>query len=373
MTQVERKEQTRAVLILADGTRFEGDAVGALGTITGEIAFNTGMYGYQEIFTDPSYYGQILVMATDHVGNYGTLDGETESKAVQIAGLVVKNFSAVASRAGNVETLNNYLQRDGVPGIANVDTRALVRHIREAGAMNAIISSDGTPEEELRKRLADAPSMEGLELSSRVTCEQAHEEGPVDGHKVALLDLGVKQSIVDCLTERGCRVRVFPSGTSAEELLRWSPDGIMLSNGPGDPAAMSPVVEEVAKLVETGVPMFGICLGHQVLALSQGLKTRKMFNGHRGVNHPVKNLLTGKAEITSQNHGFVVDRASLSAAEGIEETHMHLNDESIAGIRLKGKPIFSVQYHPEASAGPHDSRYLFDDFVSSMKVSMPAG
>jgi carbamoyl-phosphate synthase small subunit len=190
---------------------------------------------------------------------------------------------------------------------------------------------------------------------------------------VALLDLGVKQSIVDCLTERGCRVRVFPSATSAEELLSWSPDGIMLSNGPGDPAAMSSVVGEVAKLVEAGLPMFGICLGHQVLALSQGLKTRKMFNGHRGVNHPVKNLLTGKAEITSQNHGFVVDRASLSAAEGIEETHMHLNDESIAGIRLTGKPVFSVQYHPEASAGPHDSRYLFDDFVSSMKVSMPVG
>lgn len=373
MTQVERNVPRKAVLILEDGTRFEGDAVGAIGTITGEIAFNTGMYGYQEIFTDPSYFGQILVMATDHIGNYGTLESEAESKGVQIAGLVVKNFSSVASRAGDVKSLADFLVRDGVPGIANVDTRALVRHIREAGAMNAIVSSDGTPEEELRRQLAAAPSMEGLELSSKVTCEVAHEEGPEDGLRVALLDLGVKQSIVDCLTERGCRVRVFPSSTAAEEMLAWTPDGIMLSNGPGDPAAMSDVVAQVARLVEAGLPIFGICLGHQVLALSQGLKTRKMFNGHRGVNHPVKNLITGKAEITSQNHGFVVDRDSLAATKDIEETHMHLNDESVAGIRLKGRPVFSVQYHPEASAGPHDSRYLFDDFVSSMKAEMPVG
>lgn len=371
MTQAEQKEMKRAVLILADGTRFEGDAVGAIGTVTGEIAFNTGMYGYQEIFTDPSYFGQILVMATDHIGNYGTLDSETESGGVQIAGLVVKNFSSVASRGGNVEPLGHYLERDGVPGIANVDTRALVRHIREAGAMNAIISSDGTTEDELRARLSEAPSMAGLELSSKVTCELPHELGPEGGPRVALLDLGVKQSIVDCLTDRGCRVRVFPSSTEAEELLAWSPDGVMLSNGPGDPAAMSPVVAEVVKLVDADLPIFGICLGHQVLALSQGLKTRKMFNGHRGVNHPVKNLVTGKAEITSQNHGFVVDRDSLSAAENIEETHVHLNDGTVAGIRLKGRPVFSVQYHPEASAGPHDSRYLFDDFVASVKGEVP--
>lgn len=366
MKQREEPQQ-RAVLILADGTRFEGRGVGARGTITGEIAFNTGMYGYQEIFSDPSYHRQILVMATDHIGNYGAHHQERESGQVQIAGVVAKNFSAVASRAGDVETLDAYLIRDGVPGIADVDTRALVRHIREAGAMNAVLSNDGTPDSELMTILASTPSMEGLELSSHVSCTEPYEEGPEDGLRVALLDLGVKRSIVQCLLDRGCRVRVFPSRSNSQDLLAWDPAGIMLSNGPGDPAAMRDVVATVAELSESDKPIFGICLGHQVLALSQGLATKKMFNGHRGVNHPVKNLITGKAEITSQNHGFVVDRDSLESAVDIEETHVHLNDNTVAGIRLKGRPVFSVQYHPEASAGPHDSRYLFDDFVEAMK------
>ncbi len=367
MSEIANTPARGAVLILADGTRFEGVAVGATGTVTGEIAFNTGMYGYQEIFTDPSYHGQILVMATDHIGNYGAHKAERESQKVQIAGLVAKNFSTVASRAGDVEPLEDFLKRDEIPGIANVDTRALVRHIREAGAMNAIISTDGSSDEDLMARLTAAPSMEGLELSSKVTCNAPHEHGVEDGGKVALLDLGVKESIVTCLTDRGCRVRVFPMSATADDILAWSPAGVMLSNGPGDPAAMGDVVSQVRRLVDTGLPMFGICLGHQVLALSQGLKTKKMFNGHRGVNHPVKNLVTGKSEITSQNHGFVVDRDSLNEATGIEETHVHLNDGSVAGIRLTGKPVFSVQYHPEASAGPHDSRYLFDDFVASLQ------
>ncbi len=356
-----------AVLLLADGTRFEGTSIGAHGTTLGEIAFNTGMYGYQEIFTDPSYFGQILVMATAHIGNYGTIAREVESDRVQLSGLVTKNFSAFGSRAGEVTELQRFLDEDGVVGIAGVDTRALVRHIREHGAMNAVISSEGLSDEELKDRLAAAPSMQGLELSSRVSTKDAYEMGPEDGHKVALLDLGVKRSIAQCLVDRGCRVRVFPLDTPLDQMLAWEPEGFMLSNGPGDPAAMPEAVATVKGVVDSGLPVFGICLGHQVLALSQGLKTVKMFNGHRGVNHPVKNLRTGKSEITSQNHGFVVEQASVEAHPDVELTHVHLNDDTVAGIALKGKPVFSVQYHPEASAGPHDSRYLFDDFVAAMR------
>ncbi len=360
-----------AVILLADGTRFEGKAIGAIGTTSGEIAFNTGMYGYQEIFTDPSYHRQILVMATAHVGNYGVHGEEVESDRVQISGLVTKNFSSIASRVGGNGALQEYLDRDGVVGICEVDTRALVRHIREQGAMNAIICSDGTDEAELRKQLANVPSMEGLELSSEVTCSEPYEVAPSiendKGLTVALLDLGVKKNIIRCLTQRGCRVHVFPMNTSLEAITDIKPDGIMLSNGPGDPGAMTETIALVKALVETGRCMFGICLGHQVLALSQGLKTVKMFNGHRGVNHPIKNLISGKAEITSQNHGFVVDRESLDRHPGIELTHIHLNDDTVAGIALNDRPVFSVQYHPEASAGPHDSRYLFDQFVANME------
>lgn len=359
-----------AVLLLQDGTRFDGVAIGAMGTALGEIAFNTGMYGYQEIFTDPSYFGQILVMATSHVGNYGTVPSESESTRVQLAGLVVKNFSTYGSRSGQVTPLQSFLETDGVPGIAGIDTRALVRHIRNHGAMNAIVSSEGLPESALRERLAIAPSMQGLELSSRVTTDLPYEAGPEAGVRVALLDLGVKRSIVQCLVDRGCRVRVFPMRTTFAEMRAWGPQGYMLSNGPGDPAAMPDVVAVVGQIVESGIPVFGICLGHQVLALSQGLKTVKMFNGHRGVNHPVKNLRTGRSEITSQNHGFVVEQASVDANDAVELTHVHLNDDTVAGIALKGRPVFSVQYHPEASAGPHDSRYLFDDFLANIHAAV---
>lgn len=358
------------MLLLADGKRFEGHAAGAVGTTTGEIAFNTGMYGYQEIFTDPSYHQQILIMATAHIGNYGVHDQEVESDKVRIAGLVTKNYSSMASRTGGSGTLQEYLERDDVVGICDLDTRALVRHIRQCGAMNAVICSDGTDESELMKRLQEVPSMEGLELSSAVTTPEIYDVHPAAGagtkHRVALLDLGVKRSITQCLTDRGCAVRVFPMKTSLDEILDWSPDGIMLSNGPGDPGAMDETIALVKALVDSEKPIFGICLGHQILALSQGLRTVKMFNGHRGVNHPIKNLLTGKAEITSQNHGFVIDTDSLQAVPEIEVTHLHLNDETVAGIALKNRPVFSVQYHPEASAGPHDSRYLFDQFVENM-------
>jgi carbamoyl-phosphate synthase small subunit len=316
-------------------------------------------------------------MATAHIGNYGVHDAEVESNRVQIAGVVTKNYSSIASRVGGSGTLQDYMDRDGVVGICDVDTRALVRHIRQKGAMNAIICSDGTDEAELKRQLAAVPSMEGLELSSEVTCEKPYEVAAnpeVDkGLIVALLDLGVKKNIVRCLTERGCKVHVFPMSSSLQDMLAVNPDGFMLSNGPGDPGAMPATVELVKEIVATGRSVFGICLGHQVLALSQGLKTIKMFNGHRGVNHPIKNLVSGKAEITSQNHGFVVDRASIDNHPDVELTHIHLNDDTVAGIALKNHPAFSVQYHPEASAGPHDSRYLFDQFIENMeRVAVPA-
>lgn len=360
-------ENHKAVLMLEDGTVFQGTAVGAIGTTTGEIAFNTGMTGYQEIFTDPSYFGQILVMASSHIGNYGTHVDEIESESVKIAGMVCKKFSNTFSRLSGDTSLQTYFERDNLVGIADVDTRALVRHIRDKGAMNAIISSETDNLDTLKEQLAKVPSMQGLELSSRVSTKESYLSGEDQvGPRVALLDLGVKKNIVRCLVERGCQVKVFPMHTTLSEMMQWNPDGFMLSNGPGDPSAMPKVIENVGEIVASGLPVFGICLGHQVLALSQGLKTVKMHNGHRGINHPVKNLLTGKGEVTSQNHGFVVDYDAVQESTDIELTHIHLNDDSVAGIRLKNRPVFSVQYHPEASPGPHDSRYLFDDFVEMM-------
>ena len=365
-----RRSNTPAILLLEDGTVFEGKALGAKGTSVGEIAFNTGMYGYQEIFTDPSYHKQMLVMATAHIGNYGVHDEEVESDSVKVAGIVIRNFSTIASRVGGAGTLQDDLEKSGTVGISDVDTRKLVRHIRVNGAMNSILSTEEFDLDVLKAKLAEVPSMEGLALSPEVSVSEAYDFNAIEsGYRVALLDLGLKRSIAQCLVDRGCDVRVFPWNAKAEDLLAWNPDGIMLSNGPGDPSAMPGVKEEVAKLVESGLPVFGICLGHQLLSLSQGLSTEKMHNGHRGVNHPVKNLMSGKCEITSQNHGFVVSHESLKANTEIEMTHVHLNDDTVAGIRLKGRPVFSVQYHPEASAGPHDSRYLFDDFVALIEES----
>lgn len=359
-----------AVLLLQDGTVFHGLAAGKIGTTTGEIAFNTGMTGYQEIFTDPSYFGQIVVMATAHIGNYGTHAEEVESDEMKIAGLVTKRFSANFSREGAEMSLQDYFERDGKVGIRDVDTRSLIRHIRNKGAMNAIISSEETDIAKLQKLLSEVPSMEGLELSSKVTSKESYELGDADAEfKVAVLDLGTKKNILRCLIDEGCRLKVFPMETSLEEMEAWGPDAYMISNGPGDPAAMKDSIELVRGVIEVKKPVFGICLGHQVIALSQGVKTEKMFNGHRGINHPIKNLKTGKAEITSQNHGFVVNRDSIESMDDVEVTHVHLNDDTIAGLALKSKPVFSVQYHPEASAGPHDSRYLFKDFVTRIKES----
>lgn len=359
-----RRSDLPAILLLEDGTIFRGKALGAQGTTSGEIAFNTGMYGYQEIFTDPSYHKQMLVMATAHIGNYGVHNEEVESSSVKVAGVVVKNFSTFASRVSGSGTLQEDLEKNGTVGISDIDTRSLVRHIRDNGAMNAILSTQVFDIVKLRGILDAVPSMDGLELSSEVSVTEAFDFNNAGEHKVALIDFGFKRSIASCLSERGCSVRVFPWNASAEDVLAWSPDGIMLSNGPGDPSVMKDVISEVKKMVESQLPVFGICLGHQLLSLSQGLTTMKMFNGHRGVNHPVKNLLTGKCEITSQNHGFVVSHDSVKNNSEVEVTHVHLNDDTVAGIRLVNKPVFSVQYHPEASAGPHDSRYLFDDFVT---------
>jgi carbamoyl-phosphate synthase small subunit len=364
-----RRNDIPAILMLEDGTVFKGKSLGALGTSVGEIAFNTGMYGYQEIFTDPSYHRQMLVMATAHIGNYGVHEDEVESNSVKIAGLIVRNFSTNASRPGGTGALQENLEKNNIVGISDVDTRALVRHIRKNGAMNSVLSSKEFNIDKLKSLLSEVPSMDGLELSSEVSVTEAYDFCTNGEHKVALLDLGLKRSIATCLEDRGCTIRVFPWDSTAAELLDWNPDGIMLSNGPGDPSVMTSVINEVKSLVSSGIPVFGICLGHQLLSLSQGLSTEKMFNGHRGVNHPVKNLITGKCEITSQNHGFVVSHDSVKEQSEIEVTHIHLNDDSIAGIRVKDKPVFSVQFHPEASAGPHDSRYLFDEFIELIKVN----
>ncbi len=361
-------EKTKALLVLEDGASFEGSAAGAVGTAFGEIAFNTGMTGYQEIFTDPSYFGQILLMTPSHIGNYGVHDEEVESDGLKISGLVCKKFSDIFSRPSGSSSLGDLFEKQGMVGISDVDTRAIVRHIRDKGAMNAIISSEDHSVDSLLARLKEVPSMEGLELSSKVCTKEAYNFGDENAElRIAVMDYGVKRNILRCLSDRGAFLKVFPMDASLEEIRSWKPDGIMLSNGPGDPAAMSAQVTEVKSFVESGIPVFGICLGHQILSQALGLKTYKMHNGHRGVNHPVQNLLTGRCEVTSQNHGFVVDMEAVKNNADVELTHVHLNDNTVAGIRLKGKPVFSVQYHPESSAGPNDSRYLFDEFITNVR------
>ena len=356
-----------AILLLEDGTVFHGRAAGAIGTTTGEICFNTGMSGYQEIFTDPSYFGQILVATNVHIGNYGIKNEEVESESIKIAGLVCKKFSEVYSRQQADKSIKEYFIEEKIVGICEVDTRAIVRHIRSKGAMNAIISSDNLDIDSLKAQLKKVPSMHGLELSSKVSTKTAYTSGDSNAqYKVAIFDTGLKKSIVRCLVERGCHVKVFPLKTTAQEMLAWGPDGFLISNGPGDPGAMPDEVETVKQIIDCGIPTFGICLGQQLIAQAFGISTYKMFNGHRGINHPVQNLITGKSEITSQNHGFSVKEDEVAKNSDIEITHINLNDKTIEGIRHKVKKVFCVQYHPEASPGPHDARYLFDDFIKLM-------
>jgi carbamoyl-phosphate synthase small subunit len=360
-----------AILLLADGTVCTGRAFGAIGTATGEICFNTGMTGYQEVFTDPSYFGQILIMNTVHVGNYGVKDEDIESDGVKIRGLIGRNLEDQFSRKLAKGSLEDYLKVNNVVSIEGVDTRALVAHIRTKGAMNCIISSAITDVEELKRKLQEVPNMDGLELASQVSTKQAYERGDANSSlRIAVMDYGVKQHILECMVDRGAFVKVFPAKTKLEEVKAFNPSGYFISNGPGDPAAMGYAIDTVKEIMKEEKPVFGICLGHQLLALANGIPTFKMHHGHRGLNHPVKNLITGKCEITTQNHGFGVDPVAVKNAGHIEVTHVNLNDQSIEGIRIKNKPAFSVQYHPESTPGPHDSRYLFDDFITLIRANV---
>ena len=362
-----QKKQS-AILLLEDGTIFYGKAAGSIGTATGELCFNTGMTGYQEVFTDPSYFGQLMITTNAHIGNYGTNPNEIESDDMKISGLICRNFNKGFSRADADMELNDYFINQDKVVISDVDTRSLVKYIRDKGAMNAIISSETLDIEELKSKLSEVPSMEGLELSSSVSTKESYCVGDEDaGIRVAVLDLGVKRNILKCLTDRGCFLKVFPMHTSYEKMNDWNPNGFFLSNGPGDPSAMPGVIEQVKQITSDGKPVFGICLGHQAIALSEGISTYKMHNGHRGINHPVINLSNQKAEVTSQNHGFGVSKEDIEKNENVEITHLNLNDDTIEGIKIKNKNCFSVQYHPESSPGPHDSRYLFDDFIDNIK------
>lgn len=358
-----------AILVLEDGSIYHGKAAGKIGTTTGEICFNTGMTGYQEIFTDPSYFGQIMVNTNAHIGNYGIHEDEIESDSIKIAGLVCKNFNIAYSRKEAKESIQDYFQRENLVGISDVDTRSLVRHIRSKGAMNAIISSEILDVEALKKKLASVPSMDGLELSSKVSTKEPYFYGDEKAkYRVAVLDLGVKKNILRNFDDRDVYAKVFPAKTSFIEMEAFKPHGYFISNGPGDPSAMPYAIDTVKEILAAEKPLFGICLGHQLLALANDIPTMKMFNGHRGLNHPVKNIIIDHCEVTSQNHGFGVVPDAVKNSDKVEITHINLNDQSIEGIRVKGKKAFSVQYHPESSPGPHDSRYLFDDFIKLMQA-----
>ena len=354
----------KAILYLADGTCFYGQSYGAVGTSSGEICFNTGMTGYQEVFTDPSYYGQVIVMNSAHIGNYGTRKTDVESDTVKIAGLVAKNLSETFSRSMADGNLHDYLVQNNIMAIHQIDTRALVAHIRQAGAMNCIISTEEFDTNVLAEKVKAIPSMEGLDLSGFVSTSETYTLGNPEGIRIAVLDYGVKRNILQCLVDRGAYLMVFPGKSSFEALQSFQPEGYFISNGPGDPAAMPYAVEVVRDVIQTGKPVFGICLGHQLMALAGGAKTFKMHHGHRGLNHPVLNLKTLRSEISTQNHGFSVDPSSVEALSTMEITHINLNDKTLEGLRRTDLPAFSVQYHPEATPGPHDSRYLFDDFIA---------
>lgn len=360
------KYQTRkkAIILLADGTIFHGKVVGDKeGTAFGEVCFNTGMTGYQEIFTDPSYFGQLMVTTNAHIGNYGTNEDEVESESVKIAGLICKNFSYTYSRPAADSSLKEFLDKNKLFAISDVDTRALVSYIRDNGAMNAVISTQVDNIAGLKEELAKVPSMEGLELASKVSAKEPYFFGEESAkYKIAALDIGIKKNILRNLAKRGAYIKVFPYNTTFEEMAAFNPDAYFISNGPGDPEPLKDAISAAKKMIESDKPVFGICLGHQVIALANGISTYKMHNGHRGINHPVMNLITGKGEITSQNHGFAINREETEANKNLEITHVHLNDKTVAGIRMKNKDVFSVQYHPEASPGPHDADYLFDQF-----------
>lgn len=370
----------KAILLLEDGTVFEGTSFGAKGQKCGEVVFNTSMAGYQEILTDPSYHEQIITMTYPLIGNYGTNKADWESRKIFACGLVVKENCDYPSNWRNTQSLGDYLKANNVIGLEGIDTRALVKHIRIAGAMKGIVSSTEFRIANLIKELQKYPGLVGRDIVKDVTGKKTYrwdkrvidvlsnrEIRPEKKYKVVAFDYGIKHNILRLLRSYGCDVYVVPAATTAKEVLAQKPDGVFLSNGPGDPAPVSYAIQTVTKLLGK-VPIFGICLGHQILALALGAKTYKLKFGHRGANHPVKNLKTGKIEITCQNHGFCVDMDSLNE-KNVELTHLNLNDNTNEGIRCKEKAAFSVQYHPEASPGPHDSSYLFDDFIKLMSRS----
>lgn len=366
----ESAKNSTAVLLLEDGNIFYGKAFGKTGTTTGEICFNTGMTGYQEVFTDPSYYGQVVIMNAAHVGNYGVKGADVESSSVKIKGLIGRNLEERYSRMQADGSLQQYLEEQQVVAIHGLDTRALVAHIRTSGAMNCVISSETADIRVLKDKLSKTPSMNGLELASVVSTKEVYEMGnPHAPYRIAVYDFGVKKNILKCLVERGAYVRVYPAKTPLDEINDFNPHGYFISNGPGDPAPMDYAVKTIHKILQKGKPLFGICLGHQLLAMANGIPTFKMHHGHRGLNHPVKNVITGRSEITTQNHGFGIDPEAVKKSPDVEITHVNLNDESIEGIRMKNKPAFSVQYHPESTPGPFDSRYLFDEFIGMLKKS----
>jgi len=362
-------QRKKAILLLADGTIFEGKSIGIDGTSFGEICYNTGMTGYQEIFTDPSYFGQLMLATNAHIGNYGVNDNEVESDSIKISGLVCKNFSFNYSRHNAQGSLDNYFEKEKIIAISDVDTRAVVRYIRDKGAMNAVISTE-TDLNILKEQLKAVPNMNGLELASKVSTKEPYFFGDENAsYKISALDIGIKKNILRNLANRGCYIKVFPYNATFEEMNAFNPDGFFLSNGPGDPEPLKEAQELAKEIIKRDLPLFGICLGHQIIALANGISTYKMHNGHRGINHPVKNVITGKGEVTSQNHGFVVKREEVENHPDFEVTHIHLNDDTLAGMRMKNKNCFSVQYHPEASPGPHDSSYLFDQFIENIKAS----
>ncbi len=367
----------KAVLLLEDGTVFEGRAFGAKGAKCGEVVFNTSMTGYQEILTDPSYHEQIITMTYPLIGNYGTNADDWESRRVFASGFVVKENCDYPSNWRNTDSLDAYLKANDVVGIEGIDTRKLVRHIRTEGAMRGIISSDETNVKKLKAKLEEYPGLVGRDIVKNVTVAKPYEwnEGVLDcltnthdtpkaTYKVVAIDYGMKRNILRLLVSHGCEVVAVPAKATADEILAHQPDGVFLSNGPGDPAAVTYAVKTVRTLLGQ-VPIFGICLGHQILGLALGGTTYKLKFGHRGANHPVKNLRTGKIEITSQNHGFCVDLDSFQGKD-VEMTHLNLNDNTCEGIRSEKLKAFAVQYHPEASPGPHDARYLFHDFITLM-------
>ncbi|WP_299115303.1 glutamine-hydrolyzing carbamoyl-phosphate synthase small subunit [uncultured Winogradskyella sp.] len=362
------KQRKKALILLADGTIFHGKSIGKEGTAFGEVCFNTGTTGYQEIFTDPSYYGQLMVTTNAHIGNYGTKEDEVESDTVKIAGLICKNFSFEYSRPAGDASLEEFFEKHNTLAIADVDTRALVSYIRDHGAMNAVISTEVDNIESLKQQLAEQPDMKGLELASQVSTKEPYYFGDENAkYKIAALDIGIKKNILRNLAKRDAYIKVFPYNSKFEDLEAFNPDGYFLSNGPGDPEPLVEAQAVAKEIISRNKPLFGICLGHQVIALANGISTYKMHNGHRGINHPVKNLVTGKGEITSQNHGFAINREETEANSNVEITHVHLNDNTVAGIKIKDKNCFSVQYHPEASPGPNDSVYLFDQFIENIK------